>query len=185
MSSTCGARVRFSARTPNPAPTSSIPTSCDTPFLPGPPRPCENQPRLEERVPWILKFPAKVRGVIIEPMLEDVDLGEYLLDKESVPNYVATRCSGGTDKTHTDSWWDAVGPCRTCGADRRLLDWVVVGCETGTNRRPCEIDWIRSVVDQAQNAGVPVWVKAVEVDGKEVHKLDQLPGDLRVRELPK
>jgi protein gp37 len=50
------------------------------------------------------------------------------------------------------------------------LDWVIVGAESGPNRRPCKIAWIRDVVQQCQAAGVPVFIKQMEVGGKIVKK---------------
>ena len=38
-------------------------------------------------------------------------------------------------------------------------DWVVVGGESGPGARPCNLTWIQSIVDQCQDAGVPVFVK--------------------------
>ncbi len=121
---------------------------------------CENQGRLDERASEILKFPAVVRGLINEPMLGPVSY--------------SWASWHGLSRKHNTHHLDGL----------RKFDWVIVGCETGANRRPCNIDWIRQVVDQCQNAQVSVWVKAVEVDGKIVSKLSELPGDLRVRELP-
>lgn len=39
------------------------------------------------------------------------------------------------------------------------IQWVIVGGESGPNRRPMEIAWLRSIVEQCSIAGVPVWVK--------------------------
>lgn len=39
------------------------------------------------------------------------------------------------------------------------LHWVVAGGESGPNARPCHPDWIRSVRDQCQAAGVPFLFK--------------------------
>lgn len=39
------------------------------------------------------------------------------------------------------------------------IDWVVVGGESGPGARPCDVAWIRSIRDQCQAAGVPVFVK--------------------------
>ena len=39
------------------------------------------------------------------------------------------------------------------------VDWVIVGGESGPNARPCDIAWIRSIVRQCKDAGVPVFVK--------------------------
>jgi len=42
-----------------------------------------------------------------------------------------------------------------------LIHWVIVGGESGPGARPCDISWIRSVVEQCRAAGVPVFVKQV------------------------
>lgn len=39
------------------------------------------------------------------------------------------------------------------------VDWLIVGGESGSHARPCDVAWIRSLKDQAQAAGVPVFVK--------------------------
>ncbi len=39
------------------------------------------------------------------------------------------------------------------------LNWVIVGGESGTNARPCNLNWIRSIVNQCKTAKVPVFVK--------------------------
>jgi protein gp37 len=41
----------------------------------------------------------------------------------------------------------------------RKLDWVIVGGESGPNARPCNIAWIRDIVRQCKEAGVPCFVK--------------------------
>jgi protein gp37 len=47
--------------------------------------------------------------------------------------------------------------------DLRGIDWVVVGPETGPHRRLCNPEWIRSIVEQCREAGVPCYVKAFPV----------------------
>ena len=39
------------------------------------------------------------------------------------------------------------------------MDWVIVGGESGPQARPCDVGWIRGVVGQCREAGVPVFVK--------------------------
>ncbi len=39
------------------------------------------------------------------------------------------------------------------------IDWVIVGGESGPNARPIEADWVRSLRDQCQVAGVPFFFK--------------------------
>lgn len=40
-----------------------------------------------------------------------------------------------------------------------LIQWVIVGGESGPGARPCNIGWIRGVVDQCKKADVPVFAK--------------------------
>lgn len=94
--------------------------------------------------------------------------------------------------------------------DRQKLDfinWVIVGGESGHSARPCDIAWIRSIVRQCKDAGVPCFVKqlgARAYDGKYTlrghdHPTEPMllnlqdpkggdwnewPADLRVREFP-
>lgn len=39
------------------------------------------------------------------------------------------------------------------------IDWVIVGGESGPNARPMHPDWVRSLCDQCQAAGVPFFFK--------------------------
>ena len=39
------------------------------------------------------------------------------------------------------------------------IDWLICGGEAGPGARPCEVGWIRSVVEQCRDARVPCWVK--------------------------
>lgn len=52
------------------------------------------------------------------------------------------------------SCWPIYGPDR-----EQLLNWVVVGGESGANARPMHPDWARSLRDQCADAGVPFLFK--------------------------
>lgn len=57
-----------------------------------------------------------------------------------------------------------IGPVTLVDDDRKsqfvdYLDWVIVGGESGPGARPCNFEWIRSIVGQCKAAGVPVFVK--------------------------
>lgn len=41
----------------------------------------------------------------------------------------------------------------------RILDWVIVGGESGPNFRPMEVSWAKSIRDQCMAAGVPFFFK--------------------------
>lgn len=95
---------------------------------------CENQQTANERIPHLLRCPAAVRFLSCEPLLGPIDL-------RSVPNTS-----------------DPMPGCPN-GAPSRRIDWVIVGGESGKGARPCNVDWIRSLVEQCQAAGVPCFVK--------------------------
>ena len=46
------------------------------------------------------------------------------------------------------------------------ISWVIVGSESGPRRRPCDIEWIRSLRDQCVAAGVPIFIKQANINGK-------------------
>lgn len=94
----------------------------------------ENQARADERIPILLQIPAAKRWVSIEPMLGPVDLRAYL---------------------HRGLLADP----SEIGKFYNPLDWIVLGGETGPGARPMHPDWARSVRDQCQAAGVPIFFK--------------------------
>ena len=65
------------------------------------------------------------------------------------------------------------------------FQWVVVGCESGSGRRPCPLEWVESVVEQCLDAGVRVFVKQICLpDGRFVNTLLDFPKHLRIRQVP-
>ena len=46
------------------------------------------------------------------------------------------------------------------------IDWLICGGETGPGARPMHPDWVRSVRDQCQAAGVPFFFKGMMLDKK-------------------
>lgn len=65
------------------------------------------------------------------------------------------------------------------------LKWVVVGCESGKNRRPCRMEWIEEVVEQCTSANIPVFVKQICMsNGEFTNKIEQFPSHLRIRQTP-
>ncbi len=42
------------------------------------------------------------------------------------------------------------------------IHWVVIGCESGPRARVCKPEWIRNIIAQCKEAGVPVWLKQLE-----------------------
>jgi len=123
----------------------------------------ENQKYADIRIPELLKVNAAVRFLSIEPMLGPVDLEPFLQYPPMTDNYKMTF--------GLNEW--------------RGVDWVILGTESGKDRRPMKLEWAESIVDQCKAAGVPVFVKQLEINGKVTGDIEQFPRALQVREFPK
>jgi len=44
-------------------------------------------------------------------------------------------------------------------ADLSGLDWLIIGAMTGPGATPPEREWVQSVIDQARDQSIPVWLK--------------------------
>jgi len=95
----------------------------------------ENQEAADERIPILLQTPAVMRFVSCEPLLEPVDLFD-------VDGKIAQSM-----------------PERSMLFPADLIDWVIVGGESGPGARPMHPDWVRSIRDQCRAAGVPFLLK--------------------------
>jgi protein gp37 len=65
---------------------------------------------------------------------------------------------------------------------KHLIDWVIVGGESGPNARPCDVAWIRSIVQQCEEAGVPCFVKQLGARPIDLAAISRVPGHDRVIE---
>lgn len=90
------------------------------------------QAEADEKIPLLLQTPAAKRFVSVEPMLGPVDL----------------------DKNEFLSPWRS-----QIDRDLPFIDWVICGGEAGPGARPMHPDWVRSLRDQCQSAGVPFFFK--------------------------
>lgn len=104
----------------------------------------ENQEQADARMPHLLAIPAKKHFLSCEPLLGPIDLPYY----------------------HTwfddDAWASNGPPSTTMGLSYEpdsAIDWVIVGGESGPGARPMHPDWVRSIRDQCQAAGVPFFFK--------------------------
>ena len=100
-----------------------------------------------------------------------------------------------TWRRHLPAWangWISMEPLlgpidmmlRLFPSDRRKIKWIVVGCESGPNRRPCKIEWVESVVNQARDFGIPVFVKQLDIGGRCVKDVKLFPANLQIRQVP-
>lgn len=68
--------------------------------------------------------------------------------------------------------------------DRNIISWIVIGCESGPNKRECKIEWVHSIAHQGEYAVIPVFVKQVNINGRVVKDITLFPEHLRIREYP-
>jgi protein gp37 len=160
---------------------------------------CSTQAEVDALWPIAADTPSAHRGLSIEPLIEGVRLDDDR--KITFCNFgegiVAGDCSHG------------FGACRP----RTHLDYaevVIAGGESGSEARPCDVAWLRSLRDQCKAAGVPFMCKQLGTRpltlarecgrGGPIEGTEELaemllvddsgadpsewPADLRVRELP-
>ncbi len=111
------------------------------------------------RVEKLLKVPAAFRFLSIEPLLGELDLG--LRSLQPTREYEFTQ------------------------AARARIHQIIIGCESGARRRRCKQEWVESLIDQADAAGLLVFVKQMDINGKVSRNPAEWPESLRRREMPK
>lgn len=65
----------------------------------------------------------------------------------------------------------------------RQIHWVIVGGESGGDRRPMEIDWLAHIVGHCRVSGVPVFVK--QDNAFKPDQRGRIPDDLWIRQFPR
>ena len=120
-----------------------------------------NQQEADEKIPIFLQIPGK-KFLSIEPMLGNINLAKF-----GIPDYMGDNSLSG----HTITVY------------RFPIDAVILGCETGSNARPISLESVRCVVRQCEEMNVPLFIKALTINGKPNHNIEQWPEDLRIREL--
>lgn len=126
----------------------------------------ENQATADERIPHLLKCPAAVRFLSVEPLLEAVNIRGHLMSGE-LP--ASCECGHGHGFTRCPNYGGVSTECHIqgcqCSGFRKAngpksgLHWIICGGESGPGARPCALHWIRSIVSQCKDAGVACFVK--------------------------
>lgn len=91
----------------------------------------ENQQAADERIPLLLQVPAAVRFVSVEPMLEVVDLSQWL-EVDYATLFAESKYE----------------PISLNDPRYEELSWVIAGAESGPGARPMDEDWVRDLRDQ-------------------------------------
>jgi len=127
----------------------------------------ENQKYLDERLPHLLSIPAVVRWLSIEPMLGPMRLPFGKVWCRACNRYEEKLCM------------DHGSPCFIGQASATdLIDWAIVGGESGDHRRSMNLDDARSLREQCKAAGIAYFFKQVD-------KVIAVPSDLEIRQFPK
>lgn len=120
------------------------------------------------RAKTLLNVPASIRFLSLEPLLSEIDLNVEV--------------------------YTGLEPKQTIG---RNVDWVIIGGESGNktgkyNYRPCNPDWIDSIIGQCLKSKTPVFVKQLgtylsekyALTDKHGGNINEWPPRLRVRQMP-
>ncbi len=112
-------------------------------------------------IPGLLTLPAACRGLSAEPLLEGMDIRDWL-----------------------DCWHESGGPAGWVPGPS--LAWLIVGAESRGcyPGRYCDPGWVEGLVAQADAAGVPVFVKQLHVNGRLSKDPADWPAHLRRQEFP-
>jgi protein gp37 len=107
----------------------------------------ENMRRLAP-IDWSGGWPENVwAGTTVEDQRRADERVPWLLEVPAVVRFLS--CEPLLEHTHLcDYAWDV-----------EQIDWVIVGGESGPGARPCNVDWIRSLVNQCLDAKTAVFVK--------------------------
>jgi protein gp37 len=101
----------------------------------------ENQRMARERIWWLIQTPARVRFLSVEPLLGMIHLAFDDWYRKGDDRSRSAHLIPGAQQ---------IGD---------LIHWVIVGGESGRERRPMELPWLQSIVDQCRAFHIPVFVK--------------------------
>jgi protein gp37 len=137
----------------------------------------ERQQEADERIPLLMQTPAAVRFISAEPLLGPLSLRWAKWDDWS---------GADGEQRETVDHLDGL----------RMLDWVIVGGESGPGSRVFQMEWAREIVEQCAEAGIPCFVKQVGAKptlngspfglqfSRKGGDPDEWPAYLNVREMP-
>lgn len=120
-------------------------------------------PKYEHRLDTLLQIPAALHFVSLEPLLGEVKLGLAKPCDRNCNEYDHAECPG------------TAGLC----VMQRKLDWVLLGCESGSHRRDTKFEDAQKILNECRDAGVPAFLKQIDFSGaKIVHAPTTLTGQV-------
>lgn len=164
----------------------------------------ENQEQADKRIPHLLGIPVRIRFLSLEPLLGPVNLTAipFKGDTQYYLNVLQARYSenpkGGYGRGYgTPFIFGLVSLGR--------VNWVIIGGESGLNARPFYLGWATDLIQQCQDAHVPVFVKQLGsnqttgdpanwplrsffgrfTEDKKGGNISEWPKELQVREFPR
>lgn len=120
------------------------------------------QGEAERDLPALMRVPAAVRFVSMEPLLGPVDLTAVMTNSGIPHDYLRPGCVSGQD-------WPA-------------LDWVIVGGESGPHARVMDPEWAKSLRRQCDAAGVAHFFK--QMGGNDQDKGGCLLDGVEIKQWP-
>ena len=142
-----------------------------------------NQAEADRDIPKLLAVPARVRFLSCEPLLGPIDLarpGPWSTWLEPCGYYCDHDDNGGGHRP-----------------GRSLIDWIIVGGESGSGARPFTLGWAKDIVRQCRASRVPVFIKQVgsnpvnregercpHIRDRKGKVMAEWPEELRVRKFP-
>jgi protein gp37 len=116
----------------------------------------EDQKWADIRIPALLETPAAVRFVSAEPLLGPINMWHSYCPEHDFPG----------------------GMCTFSCPQRRRLDWVIVGGESGRGARPMQVDWVRAIRDQCVENKVAFLLKQWGEYGIQGWRVGELDGPM-------
>jgi len=100
------------------------------------------------RIAELIKVPAKVRFLSLEPLLGPVNVEPWLYHGHGK---LVDSPAGQRSRI-----WP------------QTINWIIIGGESGTGSRPMQESWVQDIVAECEEGGVPVFYKQQIVNGKKI-----------------
>jgi protein gp37 len=147
-----------------------------------------NQEEADRDIPKLLRVPAAVRFLSMEPLLGAVSLSSF--DHDFLEGWaVEPACCGRPG-------YECCGYPEPVQVPTPCIDWVIVGGESGPHARPMVLGWAKEIVSQCQSAHVPVFMKQLganptnregithPISDRKGALMEEWPEVLRVQQFP-